>query len=148
MSNPTVIEFAKEIGMAPLTLMDKIKEWGLPVKNHMAELEPEVLEQVKTKLAGPAVSDTADSKPKKVAARKAPAKKTAEVAGPTIVTSKTVKKEAEAKAAKKVEAEEAKAAAAAPAKSSVIRRKTKEVEPIVEERKEAAPVALRIHSIL
>ncbi|MGZ3724216.1 MAG: translation initiation factor IF-2 [Pseudobdellovibrio sp.] len=141
MSNPTVIEFAKEIGMAPLTLMDKIKEWGLPVKNHMAELEPEVLEQVKTKLAGPAPTEAAEAKPKKAATRKAPAKKTTEVAGPTIVTSKTVKKEAEAKAAKKTEAEEAaKAAAAAPAKSPVIRRKTKEIEPIIEEVK-AAPVA-------
>ena len=42
MSNPKVFEFAKEIGMTPLALMDKIKEWHLPVKNHMAELDPEV----------------------------------------------------------------------------------------------------------
>jgi len=51
-SNPKVFEFAKEIGMTPLALMDKIKEWQIPVKNHMAELEPEVLQVIKTKLAG------------------------------------------------------------------------------------------------
>lgn len=144
MSNPTVIEFAKEIGMAPLTLMDKIKEWQLPVKNHMAEIEPEVLEQIKLKLAGPSVAESTEAKPKKTTARKAAVKKS-EVAGPTIVTSKTVKKEAEAKAAKKVEAEEAKPAA--PSKSSVIRRKTKDVEPIpvatsADDKKETATEAV------
>ncbi|MCC2679530.1 MAG: translation initiation factor, partial [Pseudobdellovibrio sp.] len=124
MSNPKVFEFAKEIGLTPLALMDKIKEWQLPVKNHMAELEPEVLAQIKAKLAAPSAEP--DAKPKKTAARKPAAKKTAEVAGPTIVTAKTVKKDAEAKAAKKVEEE--KPVAAAPAKSPVIRRKTKEME--------------------
>jgi translation initiation factor IF-2 len=123
-SNPKVFEFAKEIGLTPLALMDKIKEWQLPVKNHMAELEPEVLAQIKAKLAAPSAEP--DAKPKKTAARKPAAKKTAEVAGPTIVTAKTVKKDAEAKAAKKVEEE--KPVAAAPAKSPVIRRKTKEME--------------------
>lgn len=143
MSNPTVIEFAKEIGMPPLALMDKIKEWGLPVKNHMAELEPEVLEQVKSKLNAPAV-ETAEAKPKKAVARKAPAKKAAEVAGPTIVTTKSVRKEAEAKATKKVEVEEAAkvaAVAAAVAKPSVIRRKTKDLEAAAEEAHKA-PEAL------
>ena len=132
MSNPTVIEYAKEIGMPPLALMDKIKEWGLPVKNHMAVLEPEVLEQVKAKLNAPA-AEAVEAKPKKAATRKAPAKKTAEVAGPTIVTTKSVRKEAEAKATKKVEVEEAAkvaAAAAAVAKPSVIRRKTAAAEEV------------------
>jgi translation initiation factor IF-2 len=123
-SNPKVFEFAKEIGLTPLALMDKIKEWHLPVKNHMAELEPEVLEQIKAKLSAPAAET--EAKPKKTATRKPAAKKTAEVSGPTIVTSKTAKKEAEAKAAKKVEDE--KPAVATPAKSPVIRRKTKDME--------------------
>lgn len=139
MSNPKVFEFAKEVGMTPLALMDKIKEWHLPIKNHMAEIEPEVLEQIKAKLAGPAKSGT-DEKPKKTVARKPAAKKAAkpEVSGPTIVTSASVKKAAAAKAvAASVAAEsEAEAAAsaekAAAAKSSVIRRKTKE-EPVIEE---------------
>ena len=52
MTNPKVFEFAKEIGMTPLALMDKIREWQIPVKSHMAELEPEVLEQIKIKLNG------------------------------------------------------------------------------------------------
>jgi translation initiation factor IF-2 len=51
-SNPKVFEFAKEIGMTPLALMDKIREWHLPVKSHMAELEPDVLDQLKVKLRG------------------------------------------------------------------------------------------------
>ncbi len=76
MSNPKVFEFAKEIGMTPLALMDRIREWKLPVKSHMAELEPDVLEEIKVKLAS---SDTEKAaKPKKKAtARKSPAKKVA-----------------------------------------------------------------------
>lgn len=145
MSNPKVFEFAKDVGLTPLALMDKIKEWQLPVKNHMAELEPEVLEQIRARLAAP-TADAAEAKPKKTATRKAPAKKAAEApSGPTIVTSKSVKKEADAKAAAtKAEAEEDKPAQAAAAaalaakSSSVIRRKTKEVEPPVVEK--APPV--------
>ncbi len=74
MSNPKVFEYAKEIGMTPLALMDKIREWQLPVKSHMAELEPEVLEQLKVKLHG---EDKAagETKPKKTATRKSSAKK-------------------------------------------------------------------------
>jgi translation initiation factor IF-2 len=146
-SNPKVFEFAKEVGMTPLALMDKIKEWHLPVKNHMAEIEPEVLEQIKAKLSGPATSSS-DAKPKKAATRKPAAKKTTEVAGPTIVTSASVKKAAAAKtaAAAKIaaDAKEATAAdlsAAATKSSSVIRRKTKDIEPIVVEEPKAKIVA-------
>lgn len=79
MSNPKVFEFAKEIGMTPLALMDKIREWQLPVKSHMAELEPAVLETIKQKLSGGNSSD-ADSKSaeKKISVRKAPARKKVE----------------------------------------------------------------------
>ncbi len=73
MSNPKVFEFAKEVGMTPLALMDKIREWQLPVKSHMAELEPELLEQIKVRLTA---SGKADSPKKKAVAKKAPAKKT------------------------------------------------------------------------
>lgn len=135
MSNPKVFEFAKEVGMTPLALMDKIKEWHLPIKNHMAEIEPEVLEQIKAKLA-PAKSGT-EEKPKKTATRKPAAKKAVkpEVSGPTIVTSASVKKAAAAKAVAAAEADAESATAAEKAttlKSSVIRRKTKE-EPVIEE---------------
>ena len=139
MSNPKVFEFAKEVGLTPLALMDKIKEWHLPIKNHMAEIEPEVLEQIKAKLAGPAKAGS-EEKPKKAASRKPVAKKAVkpEVSGPTIVTSASVKKAAAAKAVAAVAAAEAEAESAsasekaATSKSSVIRRKIKE-EPVVEE---------------
>lgn len=114
MSNPKVFEFAKEVGMTPLALMDKIKEWHLPIKNHMAELEPEVLATLKAKLSAPAESAT-DEKPKKTATRKAATPKAA----------------AAPKAAKKAAASAEAPAAEAP-KANVIRRKTKEAEPAVE----------------
>ena len=43
-SQPKVFEFAKEIGMETLALMDKIREWKLPVRSHMAELDADMLE--------------------------------------------------------------------------------------------------------
>lgn len=93
MSNPKVFEFAKEIGMTPLALMDKIREWHLPIKSHMSEIEPEVLAQIKIKLSGGERSSDV-AKPKKAATRKAPAKKvaapTAEVTTPAASTKSTV----------------------------------------------------------
>lgn len=46
MSNLKFFELAKEIGITPLALMDKIKEWNLPIKNHLEEIEPEMVEQI------------------------------------------------------------------------------------------------------
>lgn len=136
MSNPKVFEFAKEIGMTPLALMDKIKEWQIPVKNHMAELEPAVLAQIKLKLTGPA--EVEEEKPKKTVAKKAAAPKAPKAAKPTTIQA-PANKTATKTAAKKAEAVEAPPAAEAQAaKSSVIRRKTKEVEPIVEKAKVVA----------
>ncbi|NUN07428.1 MAG: translation initiation factor IF-2 [Bdellovibrio sp.] len=74
MSNPKVFEFAKEIGMTPLALMDKIREWNLPVKSHMAELDPQVLEQIKIKLSGGGKASD-EVKPKRTATRKVTPKK-------------------------------------------------------------------------
>jgi translation initiation factor IF-2 len=119
-SNPKVFEFAKEIGMTPLALMDKIKEWHLPIKNHMAELEPEMLATIKAKLSAPS-EPAAEDKPKKAATKKAAAPKAA-AAAPKAAATKTA-------TAKK--AAEAQTSADAP-KSNVIRRKTKEAEPAVE----------------
>ena len=135
MSNPKVFEFAKEVGLTPIALMDKIKEWHLPIKNHMAEIEPEVLEQIKAKLAGPEHGTVDDKTKKRPVARKAAVKKSvsskkssgSEVSGPTIVTTASVRKAATAAA-------EIAATAASvvtvdknlSAKSSVIRRKTKD----------------------
>lgn len=72
MSQPKVFEFAKEVGIETLVLMDKIRGWNLPVRSHMAELAPEVVEQIRQKLAeekGPA---------KKVATTKTVRKKVTE----------------------------------------------------------------------
>jgi translation initiation factor IF-2 len=137
-SNPKVFEFAKEVGMTPLALMDKIKEWQLPVKNHMAELDPDTLSVIKVKLSGPAAS-AGDDKPKKTVAKKAATPKAA-------VTKTNTAEKASAKAAskpipqaenktaktvaKKVEVEVAAPAVAAAPAGSVIRRKTKDVEPV------------------
>lgn len=74
MSQPRVFEFAKEIGMETLTLMDKIKEWDLPVKNHMASLSDELIAEIKTRLSEGDKTD--DSKAKKATKKKASAKKT------------------------------------------------------------------------
>lgn len=137
MSNPKVFEFAKEIGMTPLALMDKIREWHIPVKSHMAELEPEVLALIKDRMKAPRSAD--DDKPKKAVARKAPAKKVESSAKAT--TEKTVKKAAapvkvatKATTAAKVtpkavtKATTATIAAATPAAGkSVIRRKAKDL---------------------
>lgn len=101
MANPKVFEFAKEIGMTPLALMDKIREWHIPVKSHMAELEPEVLETIKIKLRGG--DKPADEKPKKTATRKAAPKKAAAAVEPESATKES-----------------------ASAKSTVVRRKSKD----------------------
>ena len=87
--------------------MDKIKEWQLPIKNHMAELNPDMLAQIKLKL-NPADEAPVEEKPKKTATRKA--------AAPKAVAKKTAEG----------------VAVAADVKSPVIRRKTKDAEPVVE----------------
>jgi len=110
-SNPKVFEFAKEIGMTPLALMDKIKEWQLPIKNHMAELSPDMMAQLKLKL-NPVAEQSGEDKPKKTATRKAAPKST--------VAKKSVESSA--------------AAAATDVKTPVIRRKTKEVEAAIEQK--------------
>ncbi|MBC7464758.1 MAG: translation initiation factor IF-2, partial [Bdellovibrio sp.] len=128
MSNPKVFEFAKDVGMTPLALMDKIKEWNLPIRNHMAEIEPDVLEQIKIKLAGP--EKGSDEKPKKTATRKPSA-----ATGAKKTTAAKPASKAGSKTSAAQEAEIEKARAASTAAASVIRRKTV-VEPVA-----AAPVA-------
>lgn len=122
MSNPKVFEFAKEVGMTPLALMDKIREWQLPVKSHMAELDTEMLETIKARLNGP--SKTTEAAPEKKAT---PRKKT------TVSTSGAVKSTA-------VKSTSIKAAAVAPADKTpapkpagaVVRRKIKTEESAAE----------------
>ena len=128
MSNPKVFEFAKEIGMTPLALMDKIKEWHIPVKNHMAELPPDILAQIKDKLSAPEAAPEAEEKPKKATKRAAPKAATAKkAAAPEIpvAANKVVKRAAPAAVKKAAPAVES---APTPAPVSVIRRKSKDLE--------------------
>lgn len=136
-----VFEFAKEIGMETLALMDKIREWKLPVRSHMADLDSEMLEEIRTKLRGDADSQgTAAKKVTKKVAKKptapegedadevaAKARTTAKTAGATVkkavAKSKTVKTETPTAAPKKSGIVVKKAAA-----KVVVRRKPDEEE--------------------
>ncbi|HEX4924450.1 MAG TPA: translation initiation factor IF-2 N-terminal domain-containing protein, partial [Bdellovibrionales bacterium] len=51
MNSPKVFEYAKTIGMETLGLMDKLREWKIPVKSHMAELDEDTQKLIQTKLA-------------------------------------------------------------------------------------------------
>lgn len=142
MTNPKVFEFAKEVGMTPLALMDKIKEWQLPVKSHMAELTPELLEQVKAKLT----EKPAEAAPKKTAVRKkAAAGETAKAPAKKAATKTAVPKPTTTKKAKPAETP-AVSTAAPVAKSAggmVVRRKSKadEEAKAAQEAAEAAEAA-------
>lgn len=140
-----VFEFAKEIGMETLALMDKIREWKLPVRSHMADLDSEMLEEIRTKLRGDseAQDSTAKKATKKVAKKAsasegadadevaAKARTTAKSAGATVkktaAKSKTAKAESPAASAKKSGIVVKKAAA-----KVVVRRKSDEEESVEE----------------
>ncbi len=111
MANPKVFEFAKEVGMETLALMAKIREWQLPIKSHMAELTPDLIEQIKNKLNPQAQSG--ESAKKLTVKKKATTKKVA----PEVVTTKT------AASAAVGSASSATSAAAATAAPKVVRRK-------------------------
>jgi translation initiation factor IF-2 len=95
LSQPKVFEFAKEVGMSPLALMDKIREWKLPVKSHMAELEPEMLEKIRAKLAG---GESEAEAPAAAPKKKTAAKKTKAASGEAAPKKKVAKKAAPAAA--------------------------------------------------
>lgn len=110
MSQPKVYEFAKEIGIETLTLMDKIRDWNLPVKSHMAPLDEATVEEIKNRLEAEAAAKsgskkkTAKKTAKKKAAKKTAAKKATtrkkKVAG-KVVTAATKAAEEEASPKKK-----------------------------------------------
>ncbi|MES2962489.1 MAG: translation initiation factor IF-2 N-terminal domain-containing protein, partial [Bdellovibrionota bacterium] len=142
MSQPKVFEFAKEIGMSPLALMDKIREWKLPVRSHMAELEPEIMEQIKAKLKGggePAPEAPAKKKVAKKAAAKKPAAKASSAPDASVGAKKT-KRTATTAAPKTAEAE---VVDAAPGKKGVVVKKAaaKIVVRKKQEEEEAAAAA-------
>lgn len=65
-----VFEFAKEIGMETLQLMDKIREWKLPVRSHMADLDSDMLEEIRLKLRSDSTADAGAKKATKKVAKK------------------------------------------------------------------------------
>ncbi len=152
MSTQKVYEFAKEIGVETITLMDKIRKWGLPIKSHMADLTTDLIDQIRTKLDEESGSD------KKKATKKAAKKPVVEVADEeaanarsalkktttktptkTTVVKAATKSTSKAAAAAKAEVVAVAAAAAkAAASKTVIRRKKTEEAEVVEE-KAAAP---------
>jgi translation initiation factor IF-2 len=141
-----VFEFAKEIGLETILLMDKIREWKLPIKSHMATLDEEMIVAIKDRLREETASQSA-KKPKAAGAKKAatPAKKAAPVTAkkaaveaPAQKVEKPIKavKVKAAKVEEKVAAEESpKKASAVEAVSAtakkgpgIIRRKAGEIE--------------------
>ncbi len=139
-----VFEFAKEIGMETLALMDKIREWKLPVKSHMATLDDSMIAEIRQRLKpvedAPAATVTKKKVAKKKAdvaepAAKAPAVRKATATQAEAAPAKTVEKKAPAaKRTVKTAAASAAADAAKPARN-VIRRKAGEAEARAEELK-------------
>ena len=133
MTTQKVFEFAKEMGVETLTLMDKIRKWGLPVKSHMADLSDEMIQQIRAKLE--------EESPKAAAAKKKVTKKVVKKAtgdsadaddAPKKVATKSTKsvtKTATKAAATKTAA--AKSVAAPDVSKTVIRRK--KVDAVAEE---------------
>ncbi len=69
-----VYQFATELGLETIALMDKIKEWDFPVKSHMAALDENTMNLIKDKL-NQASSVTKKKTKKKKAKKKTAAKK-------------------------------------------------------------------------
>ena len=132
-----VFEFAKEIGIETISLMDKIREWKLPVKSHMATLDQPLMDEIRAKLLEERASKSSKTKVVKKAAPKKPATAAPKKVAKATIQDSPVKKE--------------KAPSAAPAKPKraatkkqvgVIRRKAGEVPaPAVAAEKEISPEA-------
>lgn len=127
MNQPKVFEFAKEIGIETLVLMDKIRKWDLPVKSHMAELSPDVIDQIRERLeeeSGAKKKKTKKKITKKASTKKASTKK-------ATATKKTTKKKVTKKAATaKTATKKTTTAKKKTTKKTVIRRKKSEVEEL------------------
>ncbi|MFK8139364.1 MAG: translation initiation factor IF-2 [Bdellovibrionales bacterium] len=149
MANPKVFEFAKEIGVETITLMDKLRKWEIPVKSHMAALSPDMVESIRDKLKNE--DAPADKTTKKKAAKKktktAAKKKTVAKKKTASATKgkKVVKKKAASagteddvkKSSRKVIRRKAGAADQAAKAAEALAAKKKEEEAAAEEKLEA-----------
>lgn len=117
MSGPRVFEYAKEIGLETLQLMNKLRDWNIPVKNHMAELDEATITLIRSKFEEETKTKSAEGSKKKVAKKKvAAAAPKKEAASPG---KKTTTRAAAGGAAKKTTSKKA--------ASTVIRRKASEM---------------------
>lgn len=156
MNQPKVFEFAKEIGIETLALMDKIRKWDMPIKSHMAELSPEVIEQIRLKLDEESGSKKKTKKKKtttkKKTTKKAATKKTTTkkaAAKKTTTKKATTKKAASKKTVTKkktvIRRKKADEVAAAPVPETVVEASTVETSPttpVVESTVSTAPEAV------
>lgn len=71
MNQIKVFEFAKEIGIETISLMDKIREWKLPIKSHMATLDEDMISAIKDRLQSEAAAKGDKKKTKSTAIKKA-----------------------------------------------------------------------------
>ena len=134
MSQLKVFEFAKEIGVETLVLMDKIREWKLAVRSHMATLDDGMMAEIRTRLDEAHAPSAAKPAKKKAPPRKKPAEKKAEaapgaaIARPKNARAASVKRAAAAAPPVPEQPEISEANRAAAARASVIRRKAGEAE--------------------
>jgi translation initiation factor IF-2 len=115
-----VFEFAKEVGIETLALMDKIREWKLPIKSHMATLDDQLMTEIRTRLQGEGATK---EKPKKASAKTA-TRKAAPKAAPKAEATKAAAPAARKKTVKKEK--DVEEAVSAKKSTGVIRRKAGE----------------------
>lgn len=111
-----VFEFAKEVGVETIALMDKIRAWKLPVKSHMAALTDEQIEDIRVRLAEEAGGTAKKKTTKKVVKKKATTAKKKVAKKKTVVKKVTTAKATDAPTKKKTK------------KKTVIRRKAADIE--------------------
>ena len=71
-----MFEFAKEIGFETLALMEKLRKWNIPVKNHMTELDEQTLKAIRNHLLLEAEEGEKSLKKRRVVRKKTPQKST------------------------------------------------------------------------
>ena len=127
--NVKVYELAKELGIAPLELVDKLKGLNIQVKNHMSDLQTSEVELARTSLRKSAEPEKTAKGAKKTTTRSTATKSaTAKAAGATSAGAATSTAARARKKATTETAVAAPAAAEAPAAKSaspIIRRRTK-----------------------
>lgn len=122
MSQPKVYEFAKELGMETLALMDKIKAWKLPVKSHMSSLTDEQIDEIKNRLDEESGAKKKKAK-KKVVKKKAAKKKTAKKKVAKKATTTVVKRSTKTTTTKKADSAASATSKKTTTTKKVIRRK-------------------------